>query len=175
MEYANRMSESTERQKVHLDERLGTLPAEEGWVRKHRAPKGALRQVVESCFCESVERQQAASAKRRIKTRGSSLRGCVRLLSESTERQTAHQDERLHFLLCYVCLPVRKQRAPKGALRLHHFHERADVERGIRKHRAPNGALRRHDCVALTARAACQKAPSAKRCIRTHLAGMRGQ
>ena len=68
-----------------------------------------------------------------------------------------------------VAFTVRKHRAPKGALRLNVIAD-GDHEVGgcVRKHRAPKGALRRaleggHVCVPFGR----QKAPSAKRCIKT--------
>ena len=66
-----------------------------------------------------------------------------------------------------ICL-VRKHRAPKGALRLAPgvFHERGEFS--VRKHRAPTGALRPIiDNCNTPERISSQKAPSAKRCIKT--------
>ena len=87
-------------------------------VRKHRAPKGALRRLegVNLPFCAGVG-QKAPSAKRCIKTCD-----CLAMCSA---------------LLC------------------------------VRKHRAPNGALRRAVFICFQRFLACQKAPSAKRCIKT--------
>ena len=63
---------------------------------------------------------------------------------------------------------VRKHRAPKGALRLDNRIIRHDSEDKVRKHRAPKGALRptklSYTPFLLLFR---QKAPSAKRCIKT--------
>ena len=89
------------------------------FVRKHRAPKGALRRNADDLLCENVE-------------------------------------------------PVRKHRAPKGALR-HGEDCRHKLElQHVRKHRAPKGALRLQDIppprLVFTR---SQKAPSAKRCIKT--------
>ena len=136
-------------------------------VRKHRAPKGALRQQRPRCSRDSCSGQKAPSAKRCIKTWSVDADGLVSV--------------------------VRKHRAPKGALRQD---SDGDVRRGldgVRKHRAPKGALRL-DCSGLpctnipgqkapsakryikTSRSSrmrglrpCQKAPSAKRCIKTTL------
>ena len=86
-------------------------------VRKHRAPKGALRLGL--------------------------------------DRAAADDEE------------VRKHRAPKGALR-HVLNCVLGSRLGnVRKHRAPKGALRLTASVRAKARV-CQKAPSAKRCIKTH-------
>ena len=62
---------------------------------------------------------------------------------------------------------VRKHRAPKSALRLGvHLSECLQVN-PVRKHRAPNGALRPERRVVLIDPTECQKAPSAKRYIKT--------
>ena len=65
--------------------------------------------------------------------------------------------------------PVRKHRAPKGALRpTGGPFPRVHAGRYVRKHRAPKGALRRlrmtPGCPVVES---SQKAPSAKRCINT--------
>ena len=105
-------------------ERLIPLHARRWYsVRKHRAPKGALR---------------PASPTRHRRCRRS----------------------------------VRKHRAPKGALRLWIVEHTKNEEAKVRKHRAPKGALR--PVVSLTIRlgnTVRQKAPSAKRCIKTHVPG----
>ena len=60
-------------------------------VRKHRAPKGALRQSGAIGPVPSSIRQKAPSAKRRIKTSGSVCRQQeFEPESESTERQKVH-------------------------------------------------------------------------------------
>mgnify|MGYP000925609193 CR=1 FL=1 len=139
-------------------------------VRKHRAPKGALRPRRIGHHSTPTGRcQKAPSAKRRIKTHRSSA-------------SHGSQEE------------VRKHRAPKGALRLvisrstpsaPTFCQKApsakrriktvlseallDFGRGVvRKHRAPKGALRLARLRDFALRVAdCQKAPSAKRRIKT--------
>ena len=63
-------------------------------------------------------------------------------------------------------LPVRKHRAPKGALR-HAMRGLASNLVPVRKHRAPKGALRHIGFPVAVAVFSCQKAPSAKRCIKT--------
>ena len=87
-------------------------------VRKHRAPKGALRLIRSVLADDARPRQKAPSAKRCIKT----------------------MDDDGYALTATL---VRKHRAPKGALR----HD-------SRYHRGPAGKE-------------SQKAPSAKRCIKT--------
>ena len=62
---------------------------------------------------------------------------------------------------------VRKHRAPKGALRLVGECVPRVGERLVRKHRAPKGALRLLARVLHVLRFPRQKAPSAKRCIKT--------
>ena len=61
---------------------------------------------------------------------------------------------------------VRKHRAPKGALRRHRLSGN-NQRHHVRKHRAPKGALRRVSVSESTFSSFCQKAPSAKRCIKT--------
>ena len=67
---------------------------------------------------------------------------------------------------------VRKHRAPKGALRL--FQTSTDFDNAVlvRKHRAPKGALRHSRTFFKTFEVASQKAPSAKRCIKTPRHGL---
>ena len=141
-------------------------------VRKHRAPKGALRPfqifLVQTLVNEG---QKAPSAKRCIKT------GRIQVKPFPSRRL------------------VRKHRAPKGALRpreaqlaglITQSQKAPSAKRRIktisptcvsvvlvvRKHRAPKGALRRRTRSPRGyQRPCCQKAPSAKRCIKTRAAG----
>ena len=86
-------------------------------VRKHRAPKGALRQDILRIVRDNLEGQKAPSAKRCIKTGRLPRRG--------------------------VCVsPVRKHRTPKGALRQSTRIRLILSDSLVRKHRAPKGALR---------------------------------
>ena len=71
---------------------------------------------------------------------------------------------------------VRKHQAPNGALRPT---ECSSLERdrleAVRKHRAPNGALRRRGSGGFRSHSyRRQKAPSAKRCIKTPLKDIPG-
>ena len=63
---------------------------------------------------------------------------------------------------------VRKHRAPKGTLRLNKTGKPEPVFTSVRKHRAPKGALRRKRKEPEGHRQTGQKAPSAKRCIKTN-------
>ena len=136
------MSESTERQKAHLDtnglvfwlyERFtirkhralkralrltldGDFSVLFGPVRKHRAPKGALRRTGHASASVGAEGQKAPSSKRCIKT-------------NQTRRSRLVRD-----------LPVRKHRAPKGAFRRQQHRIHIVRIRLVRKHRAPKGA-----------------------------------
>ena len=116
-------------------------------VRKHRAPKGALRPVhicnIRHSLCAS---QKAPSAKRCIKT-------------------PSHVQADTHVPF------VRKHRAPKGALRLHC----AGVI-GLLSLRQKAPSAKRCIKTALFYLSVlvvflCQKAPSAKRCIKTSVKG----
>ena len=110
--------------------------------------------------------QKATSAKRCIKTPVPRQDGHVFVPSESTEHQKVHQDQ--NFLaVCYEVREVRKHRAPNGALR-----HRQDglAARVIGGQKAPSAKR----CIKTFATSAwtslscpCQKAPSAKRCIKT--------
>ena len=129
---------------IKTDRRLGVNGTCRWWVRKHRAPKGALRQIrADESLLRQWPGQKAPSAKRCIKT-------CIQ--SGETVTQAL----------------VRKHRAPKGALRhLDALHlVLFDIQ--VRKHRAPKGALRRVMIVGFREYdGKRQKAPSAKRCIKT--------
>ena len=68
---------------------------------------------------------------------------------------------------------VKKHRAPKGALRPTTPKTRSQPS-CVRKHRAPKGALRLEITLEITCQTPGQKAPSAKRCIKTPLCGWLG-
>ena len=72
------------------------------------------------------------------------------------------------YMASSAAIRVRKHRAPKCALRRgRHLLEVFPGEL-VRKHRAPKGALRPQETVhAPTSAPSGQKAPSAKRCIKT--------
>ena len=59
-------------------------------VRKHRAPKGALRPNRVGMFSDLIQGQKAPSAKRCIKTTFNYVVKIFKILSESTEHQTVH-------------------------------------------------------------------------------------
>ena len=138
-------------------------------VRKHRAPNGALRLAL-----------------------GIVVEVHGRAVPESTERQTVHLDWFPHDTAtcgvevsqkapsakrCIKTTPlprgsfplafVRKHRAPNGALRPCIQQEYRASESPVRKHQAPNGALRLVLSFGEQHVYLCQKAPSAKRCIKT--------
>ena len=112
-------------------------------VRKHRAPKGALRQ---HCLRRNHGHdvgQKAPSAKRCIKT-------------QKPPPAPPHTSR------------VRKHRAPKGALRPRMRRALDTLNMCVRKHRAPKGALRLEGVFhAWGEHFVGQRAPSAKRCIKT--------
>ena len=118
-------------------------------VRNHRAPKGALRRLNTKnviVHTRRVRKHRAPKGALRL-----SLRDFHLLRREG----------------------VRKHRAPKGALR--QVRIRSDSEGiHVRKHRAPNGALRLDISRPGRVYAVCQKAPSAKRCIKTAIPGPAG-
>ena len=163
------------------------------FVRKHRAPKGALRPSTSVGSTSRATRQKAPSAKRCIKTGPPrSTPGRQQPLvrkhraPKGALRHTRAGNDVLHQPI------VRKHRAPKGASRPVHRVLLHGGNHGVRKHRASKGALRpRHpsellltvswsesterqkvhqDPFPATMRdtpVPCQKAPSAKRCIKT--------
>ena len=109
---------------------------------KHRAPNGALRPSRRRRVLFTSARHKAPSAKRCIKTRN---------------QQCQHHPRPA----------VIKRRAPNGALRLKTGVGGHGLVGAI-KHRAPNGALRRNRGRILTVdHEGGDKAPSAKRCIKT--------
>ena len=114
-------------------------------VRKHRAPKGALRQAAHDRLQDHlVLRQKAPSAKR-----------CIKTETHKHPRNLAPQ--------------VRKHRAPKGALRQQVIS--LTQESVLVSQKAPSAKrcikTRRSTCTHRSQARAGQKAPSAKRCIKT--------
>ena len=144
-------------------------------VRKHRAPNGALRRILTGEPSVRVSSgQRAPSAKRCIKTffprNFARLLECVRKhrAPNGALRLISQSDAVLADIL------VRKHRAPKGALRLISQSDAVLADILVRKHRAPKGALRPDDSTNTRMSPGFgQKAPSAKRCIKTALRGKR--
>ena len=135
-------------------------------IRKHRAPKGALRLWQPSLTAYSCPDQKAPSAKRCIKTRRRRGPPVYRLRIRK-HRAPKGALRPMSSTLIFVRSAIRKHRAPKGALRLINGDVRLPQICSIRKHRAPKGALRlvvvdQHNAAFFN-----QKAPSAKRCIKT--------
>ena len=137
-------------------------------VRKHRAPKGALRPSRHNeTAVMLLQSQKARSAKRCIKTLRPTF--CVRVPVTRVRKHRAPKgalrlQARTHRSRCRSC--VRKHRAPKGALRPGPDRRRVG-RRVVRKHRAPKGALRLCSRGIKPFESLGQKAPSAKRCIKT--------
>ena len=163
-------------------------------VRKHRAPKGALRLGVSGCVRRvGVACQKAPSAKRCIKTPSSPIHRdgpSCRQKAPSAKRRIKTATGR-----SCRCVPFSCQKAPSTKRRIKTYSPfpyssphcvsqkapsvkryiktpaggwRCGQEVRVRKHRAPKGALRHtlgeeRDNTAANG----QKAPSAKRCIRT--------
>ena len=113
-------------------------------VRKHRAPKGALRPTAENVYPLTTQRQKAPSANRCIKTLSPAISGSKMLM-----RQKAPSAKR--------CIKTPRRSA-----------QHASTRSSVRKHRAPKGALRRRTLSGqTTSLSTSQKAPSAKRCTKT--------
>ena len=109
----------------------------------------------------------APSAKRCIKTRNSSMSRCP--IHPVRKHRAPKGALRLTLPFTgFHPVRVRKQRAPKDALRQQHPLVLRPAQFRVRKHRAPKGALRlvREHRVSIKVHAS-QKAPSAKRCIKT--------
>ena len=139
------------------------------WVRKHRAPKGALRHQRPDGERPKMRCQIAPSTKRCIKTRfrdilvlsrfrcqkAPSAKRCIKTRGQIPQRRSGRE--------------VRKHRAPKGALRRLATSLRRCGRLSVRKHRAPKGALRPRNRRSArdSSSVLSQKAPSAKRCIKT--------
>ena len=136
-------------------------------VRKHRAPKGALRHQRPDGERPKMRCQIAPSTKRCIKTRfrdilvlsrfrcqkAPSAKRCIKTRGQIPQRRSGRE--------------VRKHRAPKGALRRLATSLRRCGRLSVRKHRAPLGALRPHPVRGIVHYLTRQKAPSAIRCIKT--------
>ena len=138
-------------------------------VRKHRAPKGALRLICSQglpFLIDPVRKQQAPKgALRPPQSVGRGLISPLRHKAPSAKRciktkdgQHSHSVSKPHVI---------KRRAPKGALRLLIARQPEILAGHVRKHRAPKGALRLHGVVSAVLRVCSRKAPSAKRCIKT--------
>ena len=138
------------------------------WVRKHRAPKGALRLLFWVCECALVPfGQKAPSAKRCIKTgdidrhvysvslvrKHRAPKGALRpevgavvefaaLVGQKAPSAKRCIKTRRARRWCTCGRSVRKHRAPKGALRRSTTVSPAELVVSVRKHRAPKGALR---------------------------------
>ena len=138
-------------------------------VRKHRAPEGALR-LVEREFITHLEvGQKAPSARRCIKT--TSVRRCpdpvVRCQKAPSAKRCIKTGLTFEAFDLGICC-VRKHRAPKGALR-------RGPARGLLRPSCRSESTERQKVhqdwrrgLAASACVACQKAPSAKRCIMTN-------
>ena len=134
-------------------QRLGGRRGRRFLVREHRAPKGALRLVKSGVAASlSTDGQKAPSAKRCIKT--------------VDQRQMAEPGSQ----------PVRKHRAPKGALRpVQDLHLRCGL---VTCQKAPSAkrCIKTSERGVLSPRSpGSQKAPSAKRCIKTFRCGHRAR
>ena len=137
-------------------------------VRKHRAPKGALRHVVDGSLpvilVHDVRKHRAPNGALRL-DKGEN----PKTLPECRKAPSAKRCIKTRRVLGVqeVDFEVRKHQAPKGALRPVGVHGDTGDEIHVRKHRAPNGALRRHGVHPPGFTESRQKAPSAKRCIKT--------
>ena len=112
--------------------------------------------------------QKAPSAKRCIKTVGNE--SSQRLLPIPARKHRAPKGALRHGAVTVRAAVrlARKHRAPKGALRPDVGCFLTGLVKGARKHRAPKGALRQSRCgTRFRRRRGRQKAPSAKRCIKT--------
>ena len=137
-------------------------------VRKHQAPKGALRPAIRGEEVVDVAaRQKAPSAKSCIKTCSSDSFTTVHNGQKAPSAERCIKTWRVsgHMIQCQQ---VRKHRAPKGALRQVGVFDVLPNLVCVRKHRAPKGALRQGVPRApMDGSSRSQKAPSAKRCIKT--------
>ena len=144
------------------------MPSAMSAVRKHRAPKGALRRDGTGAFTHHVPSQKAPSAKRCIKTWSCRLWAWMwfRVRKHRAPKGALRPAIRGHR--SRDGQRVRKHRAPKGALRQILVTPLLHLFCPVRKHRAPKGALRLLPpaCPPVFSFAS-QKAPSAKRCIKT--------
>ena len=138
-------------------------------VRKHRAPKGALRRAALTAVPVAAgASQKAPSAKRCIKTRHSLRRkrntiACQKAPSAKRCIKTLWPRART------ATLPCQKAPSAKRCIKTRRKRRGRICRCFVRKHRAPKGALRQAPThQPLVVGRAGQKAPSAKRCIKTH-------
>ena len=114
-------------------------------VRKHQAPKGALRRCfrVDAGYASFPVRKHQApiGALRLTNDVIHSARGRLRVRKRRAPNGVLRLCTRVIFNFGVVF--VRKHRAPKGALRLRVNRRSVNLRsRHLRKHRAPKGALR---------------------------------
>ena len=114
------------------------------WVRKHRAPKGALRNHVEYAIRPiGGNGQKTPSAKRCIKTACGHAGYRQRWCQKAPSAKRCIKTRIKHRASAQGEIRVRKHRAPNGALRPIGPHDSVRCRLpDVRKHRAPNGALR---------------------------------
>ena len=148
---------------------------DDGRVRKHRAPKGALRptgRAYRTCRCDRVRKHRAPKgALRQYEecTRNAAIRHCQKAPSAKRCIKTAHLS-----LLGDFRHDLR-QKAPnaKRCIKTLVNHGPVNLVVQVRKHRAPKGALRQViSTESVQGPRSCQKAPSAKRCIKTVAQGV---
>ncbi len=147
-------------------------------VRKHRAPKGALRPVngnFDGSFFGVVRKHRAPKGALRL-VGFHSRNSFVKYVRKHRAPKGALRLQRLSLISGSHLTFVRKHRAPKGALRHPDRGQRRRRLQLVRKHRAPKGALRpEQQTVVYQTPDERQKAPSAKRCIKTNLKNWREQ
>ena len=112
-------------------------------VRKHRAPKGALRPFPPAPSSVQHDARKHRAPNGALRQKVPDVFDTVICVSESTECHKVHKDRANGRSYESTCSLVRKHRAPKGVLRL--------------------GQCRVGSLLFVL----CQKAPSAKRCIKT--------
>ena len=138
-------------------------------VRKHRAPKGALRLAgINSCHVYSPSCVRKHRAPKGALRRGGDFPAAILKnfcqKAPSTKRciKTSKRWARA------ACPPCQKAPSAKRCIKTHR--ERASASNRystVRKHRAPKGALRPLIGLSVDVSENGQKAPSAKRCIKT--------
>ena len=137
-------------------------------VRKHRAPKGALRRLfieISNSAIRFVRKHRAPKGALRLRISFSSL-----LASPFVRKHRAPKGAlRPMMFSCVgrILFPGQKAPSAKRCIKTEIPRCIASLRIRVRKHRAPKGALRRHAVHCCTVLDVSQKAPSAKRCIKT--------
>ena len=135
-------------------------------VRKHRSPQISHVIPFFQLCTNSQKSQNFNDPTSNVETTGRELRATF-LRNHPRPAPERRTKTAVHLSTPSTNTFARKHRAPKGALRQADLAVQLDLVGSVRKHRAPKGALRLREHSLEKADLAGQKAPSAKRYIKT--------